>query len=179
MDSEELLSQLADIHLPEPVSFWPPAPGWWLLAAILLVALVLFARWWNRRHARQQVYLHAVAELDRCMTRYAEQDSSPDQRKLDYVNAVNSVLRRVALVHFPNANVASLGGSQWVEFIRENGDSTGLDDDLAAALSYGRFQTRCDIDVDALDALGRSWIKSLYLDNPGTMSTAATTAGQE
>lgn len=177
MDSEELLAQLADIHLPEPVSFWPPAPGWWVLAVIVLIAAVVFVRWWNQRHARQQVYLHAVAELDRCMTRYAEQDGDSDQRKLDYVNGVNSVLRRVALVHFPSANVASLGGAEWVEFIRENGDSSGLDEDLAAALSFGRFQTRCDINVDALDALGRSWIKSLYLDHPG--STAAVTAGKD
>ncbi len=178
MDSQELLAQLADIHLPEPVSFWPPAPGWWVLAVILLLGLILFARWWNRHHARQQIYLHAIAELDRCMTTFAEQQGSTDQRKLDYVNAVNSVLRRVALVHFPDSGVASLGGAEWVDFIRKNGDSSGLDDDLAAALSFGRFQTRCDVDVDALDALGRSWLKSLYLDQPNPTGNTAAAAGK-
>jgi hypothetical protein len=174
MDSEELLAQLADIHLPEPVSFWPPAPGWWVLAVLLLIGLILFARWWSRHHAKQQVYLHAIAELDRCMQAYSEQEGSIDQRKLDYVNAVNSVLRRVALVHFPDSGVASLGGAEWVDFIRKNGDSSGLDDNLAAALSFGRFQTRCDVDVDALDSLGRSWLKSLYLDKPNPVATTAT-----
>ncbi|MEC7549612.1 MAG: DUF4381 domain-containing protein, partial [Pseudomonadota bacterium] len=38
MDSEELLAQLADIHLPAEISFWPPAFGWWILALLLLVA---------------------------------------------------------------------------------------------------------------------------------------------
>ena len=38
MDSEELLAQLADIHLPAEISFWPPAFGWWILALLLLIA---------------------------------------------------------------------------------------------------------------------------------------------
>ena len=179
MDSEELLAQLADIHLPEPVSFWPPAPGWWALAVLLLVALFFAGRWWSRRHARRQIYQHAMAELDNCMLRYAEQDGEPQQRKLDYINAVNSVLRRVALVHFPDSSAASLSGPEWVDFIRKTGDSSGLDDDLAAALSFGRFQTECDVDVDALNAFGRSWLKSLYLGNPGAKNTPPAATGED
>lgn len=178
MDSEDLLSQLADIHLPEPVSFWPPAPGWWVLAVLLLIALVVAGRWWQRRHAQRQIYQHASAELERCMQAYRQQQETPEQAKLDYLNSVNSVLRRVALVHFPGSNAASLGGPEWVDFIRKNGDSSRLDDDLASALSFGRFQTHCDVDVDALNAFGHSWIKSLYLGNPDVASSMATATGE-
>jgi hypothetical protein len=61
------------------------------------------------------------------------------------------------------ANVASLGGNAWVDFIREKGDSSQLDDGIAAALSYGRFQTECEVDVEAMNNLGQQWVTSLYL----------------
>lgn len=164
MDSEELLAQLADIHLPEAVGFWPPAPGWWLLGLLLLVAGAILARVLLLRHRQRQVRSHALAEFDRCLARYRE-DSGEDEgvRKRRYVNEANAVLRRVALVHYPQANVASLSGLAWVDFIRENGDSSRLDDDISAALGYGRFQTRCDVDIKAMDAFGRDWVSSQYL----------------
>jgi hypothetical protein len=92
MDSEELLAQLADIHLPEAVSFWPPAPGWWILALILLgIALflgrkvVLYAR-------LKKICAHALAELDRCYLAYADSSGQDlNKLKLSYVNQFNSV----------------------------------------------------------------------------------------
>ena len=32
---------LRDLRLPEPVGWWPPAPGWWILAAIVVVGEAL------------------------------------------------------------------------------------------------------------------------------------------
>jgi hypothetical protein len=164
MDSEELLAQLADIHLPGAVTFWPPAPGWWILAIMLIAGLYWLASKVINRRNLQKICEHALAELERCHREFASDGSSDrNYSKLRYVNAFNSVLRRVALVHFPQANVASLGGNAWVDFIREKGDSSDLNDELAAALSYGRFQTKCEVNVDAMNSLGQSWITSLYL----------------
>lgn len=173
MDSEELLSQLADIHLPEPVSFWPPAPGWWVLAVLLLIAVALLLRQLLKLREKQKICQYALAELDRCLQRLADHGADQDQARLHYINEVNSVLRRVALVHFPRSNVASLGGAAWVDFIREKGDSSLLDEELAKALSHGRFQPRCDVDADALNALGHAWVRSLYLQKHSTAQEAA------
>jgi hypothetical protein len=163
MDSEELLAQLADIHLPEPVSYWPPAIGWWILAAIAFVLLVILFRKFASRQRQQKICQYAVAELQRCYDSYSQADAAnTDQNKLDYVNQFNTVVRRVALVHYPQANAASLDGATWVDFIRQKGESSLMTDDIATALQYGRFQTKCDVDVDAMQSFGEQWIESLY-----------------
>ena len=169
MDSEELLAQLADIHLPVAISYWPPAPGWWLLAASLLALFVYAGNKIARSIRQRRICEHALAELQRCYETLARTEKlDPDSLKLRFVNEFNSVLRRVALYHFPQANVASLAGVAWVDFIREKGDSSLLNDEIAQALSYGRFQTKVEVDVDALNSLGQQWITSLYSNNPET-----------
>ncbi|MDA1370085.1 MAG: DUF4381 domain-containing protein [Proteobacteria bacterium] len=171
MDSEELLEQLADIHLPQAVSYWPPAPGWWILALLLLITSYFLVKRYLSYITQQRICQHALAELNRCYREFAAAEGvSRDEANLRYVNAFNSVLRRVALVHFPLANVASLDGREWVDFIREKGDSTGLTEEIATALSYGRFQMTLDVDVDAMNNLGLAWIRSLYLGRSGTES---------
>lgn len=167
MDSEELLAQLADIHLPQPVGLWPPAPGWWVLGMLLLLLALFAARKYLRYSRLRHVCNHALAELDRCHARLAAATGDmADSSRLRYINEVNTVLRRVALVHFPQAASASLDGSAWVDFIRQKGESSAMTDEIAAALSYGRFQKQCDVDVDALNSFGRRWITSLYLQRP-------------
>ena len=49
MPAPNPLDQLADIHLPDPVSWWPLAPGWWMLLGLavsifIAVALLVAAR---------------------------------------------------------------------------------------------------------------------------------------
>ncbi|MGH8222486.1 MAG: DUF4381 family protein, partial [Woeseiaceae bacterium] len=38
MDPQQI--PLRDLHLPEAVGWWPPAPGWWLLIALAVAALL-------------------------------------------------------------------------------------------------------------------------------------------
>ena len=175
MDSEELLAQLADIHLPEPVSFWPPAPGWWVLAISLLILILWTSRKAFIANRRRKIRARALAELQKCYTNYANhirdvslsnsasnQDNESDLQKLRYVNEANSVLKRVALVHFPDSAVAGLGGPEWVSFIRNTGESGLLTTEITDALSHGRFQTTLEIDVDAMNNFAVQWIASLY-----------------
>ncbi|MFT4863654.1 MAG: hypothetical protein ACI95C_002888 [Pseudohongiellaceae bacterium] len=164
MDSEDLLAQLADIHLPEPVNFWPPAPGWWILAALLL-ALAIWGATKGLAAARyQKIKAHALAELDRCYQAYASNsDLERNTLQLHFVNDANSVFKRVALYHFDSADIASLGGSRWVDFMKRTGNAQLLDDQIAEALSFGRFRTKIDVDVDKFYDFGKQWIGSLYL----------------
>lgn len=160
MDSEELLAQLADIHLPAEVSFWPPALGWWILALLLLIAGSFATRKLHEKAERRKACQYALAELESCLERLNE--STGRKKLIRYVNDVNTVLRRVALVKFPESNPGSLVGETWIAFIRRTGNSSQLDEQLSAALSHGRFRKQVEVDSQALNQMAHSWILSVY-----------------
>ncbi|MDX1489837.1 MAG: DUF4381 domain-containing protein [Pseudohongiellaceae bacterium] len=180
MDNPDPLSELADIHLPEPVSQLPQAPGWWMLWIVLalvsffVVRRVLIARRKNR------LKRFALAELDKCLASYKAQLANKQDEQaaltLNYVSEVNAVLRRVALKHYPYGRIASLSGEDWVSFLRNAGDASLMDDAIASAIVQGRFAKEWDIDADALYKMAHHWISSLYLDkaSPKTSNSTST-----
>ncbi|GGG56442.1 hypothetical protein GCM10011403_11980 [Pseudohongiella nitratireducens] len=173
MDLADALSQLRDIHMPaDTTGFWPLAPGWWALI-VLLLALMGWLLW--RYIKKQQLQRHinaALKELDRCRETWLQQAAlaakgSPatDQNaaRLDYVNGVNAVLRRVALLHFPASTVASLNGKAWANFIAAQDRRNNLSEEQSKALAHGRFARQIDIDCEALYNTARHWINDLYV----------------
>lgn len=109
MIPDNVLEQLRDIHTPPPAGFWPPAPGWWVLAALLLatIAVVAFLAW--RRHRRQAPKRAALARL----AGYPE----PEQPGPDWYAGLNRLLKETALARYPHDNPAGLSGDDWSRFL--------------------------------------------------------------
>ncbi len=61
--AEALKAQMADIILPPPVPAWPPAWGWWVLAAVLLAALIGLIVVWKQRQRKNRYRKTAIAAL--------------------------------------------------------------------------------------------------------------------
>ena len=64
MDPKQaLLSQLNDVVAPDPISWWPLAPGWWILCIVFLaVSLFLFLK--IRTNSRNNRYRkQAILEI--------------------------------------------------------------------------------------------------------------------
>lgn len=99
------LANLADLALPPPVSFWPPAIGVWIVAITALAALAIFC-WRALIRYRADAYLRrAAAEIDAI----ADPSSVPD--------AVSAILKRAAMVGYGRERVASLTGAAWTDFL--------------------------------------------------------------
>lgn len=108
----DALAQLRDIHLPPPVSAWPPAPGWWLLAALGLALVIALTALLLRRRRRNRYRRTALREL-RALRAQAAGEIAPQS----IVAALNRLLKRTALAAYPQASVAALSGADWLLFL--------------------------------------------------------------
>ena len=63
----QVLAKLHDIHLPDPISWWPMAPGWYalLILVFILIGLLIYVTrrtYVNGQPKRQALQLLAVYE---------------------------------------------------------------------------------------------------------------------
>src|SRR5690625_396365 len=100
--------------------------------------------------------------------------------RLRYANDVNAVLRRVALLHFDQKQVAGLSGTAWTDFLKSHDKRGALTPELATILAHGRFAARCDIEPRALQSMASDWIKDLYMAKINTdFSTTTSKAANQ
>lgn len=158
------LSDLRDWHLPDPVSWWPPAPGWWLLAGLTLVGLWLaFRSWqrWRRQGSSTQAALRQLDELGKTLAR------DGDRRR--FVVGVSQLLRRLALTRYSREQVAGLSGERWLAFLDATGGggfAHGAGRVLAESIyrpdafqGQGSAQT---FDPEPLNKLAAKWIRARH-----------------
>ena len=107
MDPQSVLAQLRDVQAPDPVSWWPPAFGWWLLAA-LLIALLLFAVWsfryWRKKTAWRR---EALRELRNLQASWAANHHPQTLSKLVIL------LKRSLASALQRPEILSQSGDQW------------------------------------------------------------------
>ncbi|HEC29796.1 MAG TPA: DUF4381 domain-containing protein [Gammaproteobacteria bacterium] len=146
--------QLRDIHLPAEPGLWPPAPGWWILAALLLVLLV-WAAWVGLRHYR----LHCQRQRILAMIDELEQETG-DNTTPEKIAQISILLRRLALMRYPRRQVAALTGNDWLRFLDASGGQGRFSQGPGQVLATGPYQPAlpADLDIRALGNLVRNWV---------------------
>jgi len=148
------LENLRDIHLPPPVSWWPPAPGWWLLVALIAVAII-FALWLIHRARRRRYRKLALAQLQRI---YREWQTGRDD--LQFARGVNQLLKQTAIAAYSAAPVAALSGADWLDFLDRKLAQPRFHAGAVRALATLYAPAPEPIDADALYGAARAWIRS-------------------
>lgn len=106
--AEDPLAALRDIHLPPDVPFWPLAPGWYALAGLLLLVLVVLAiREWRWR---QTLAYKALKAFDAALG----PDRAADAQQV--ATAASDVLRRLVRAQ-SGERAAALTGEDWTRFL--------------------------------------------------------------
>lgn len=106
---DDLLSQLRDIRGIDNVSWWPLAPGWWALLALLLGmgAGVFFYRLYRSRKAASW-----QAEVRALFTALHAQTGAKKKAE-----ALSELLRRLAIHQYGRDACAGLHGAEWLEWL--------------------------------------------------------------
>ncbi len=115
--SKNPLDQLRDIHLPEQIDQFPSAPGWWILLAIIIVAIGYYFYRVYRYHRAIRILKPARIEIAALRRLRIEQVSAHS------IADLSALIKRICLIYFPNRNVASLTGNKWFDFLNNNARS--------------------------------------------------------
>ena len=154
--------ELRDIHLPEPVSWWPPAPGWWF-AAIGLVLIVSAVYFIYKRRERFRYRRIARSELEEIAAVYRR-----DRDRYLLLAALSSWLRRTALCHFPRSECAGLTGERWLEFLEKGFEGSPFTAGAGRCLADGPYVLPSKLKVDDtsdLIALCRRWLETVPVNS--------------
>ena len=154
---------LHDIHLPNPVSWWPLALGWWLVVALAIivsaVTILTIRRYRQRSYRRLGLQQLATIEAD-----MATQD---DHRQL--IQRLSQLLRHMAILHYQQP-CAGLEGQAWLTFLdqpfhkKASPNNHPFSEGAGQCLGCGPYQRDIpEIDTIALFGLCRRWIKELPL----------------
>ena len=95
------LAQLSDIHLPANVHGYLIAPGWWLLAVIVLALIIYGLLKLRQAMIKRQVKKMALKQLS----------TTTD------ISAMVGLLKWAALQYFPRSQVAHLTGNAFKSFL--------------------------------------------------------------
>lgn len=159
--------ELRDIHLPDPISWWPPAPGWWLLAALLIliaIAVTITIKIYQSRQLKRDI----AAELDQI-----KQNFERTHNKSQLARALSILLRRVSITYNPTDNIAGLTGDSWLTWLddthktataKQPGNNKFKSETGRVLLSapYLPDNAKLDFDASALLRLCESWLASAH-----------------
>ena len=157
------LDRLEPLIAPAPIGWWPPAPGWWLLALLLpllLWGLVLLLRRLTKQTetpaserldpARQA----ALAELERLAKPYYGVEAGP------WLQQLNTLLKRLCRQRYPDSHSHTLSSRAWLAFLDNRCPAAGLTRWMI--LVEGAYRPQCRLDDKAIDGLNQAvatWIR--------------------
>ena len=145
---------IRDIHLPDPIGWWPLAPGWWGVLSLLVFTLAgIF--WWRhkRSHPRSTSLKIALAELDRLEA----DDTMPAREKLQQLSIL---LKRVAISMEDRPTVAGLAGDEWLKWLDQTWPGEArFSQGVGSLLSQGPYRQQLDAaELPQIFPLCRKWL---------------------
>ena len=152
MNPADPLAALRDIHAPDAPGFWPPAPGWIVVACAVTAAGVAAAVFVVRRWRAQRFRREALAALRALRSRHRA--GVPEG---EIAMELSTLVRRVALARRPREEVAALTGERWITWLETT--LPGIGACARSALLDAPYARRCQFDVARALAACEHWVR--------------------
>jgi cbb3-type cytochrome oxidase subunit 3 len=153
MDAPQQLP-LKDIHIPEAISWWPPAIGWWLLA-LLVILLVAGGIWLYKRLTRKT----AIKTAKNLLLAIKQNTEINNQQKLI---ELSMLVRRTAISNLPRADVAGLTGQDWLLFLDNSVKDAAFTNGIGQLLGDAPYRkiSPSDDQISQLISLCQDWLNA-------------------
>jgi hypothetical protein len=158
-----LMQQMHGLVEPAAVGWWPPAPGWWIVALLTITAVAILLRWFVKgRRTRPRTDLARAASLNDQASGLLEQHFArwrADGDTQQYLMGANQTLKRLALSLPASRAIASLSGSAWVDCLEQLGGED-IPRPVLLAISEQSYQPHPSVDAEEVHQALRRWIQS-------------------
>lgn len=144
---------LRDIHVPEAVSWWPPAVGWWLL--LVIIPVLCYVLWWGFKKISRRTAIKRAKKM------LAVIENAEQCDNLHKLQQISMLLRRVAISVAPRRDCAALTGRDWLRYLDRSVEGTPFSEGVGRCLSDAQYRRTApdDIDLPGLFRLCETWLK--------------------
>lgn len=104
MSAADPMAAFKDLQMPDAVSWWPLAWGWWVIIAIALIILAALIYALIKHQQQKRAKKQAIKLINQL----------PDTTTSI---ALNQLLKQVMLSYYPRQQVAQLSGNAWLAFL--------------------------------------------------------------
>ncbi len=154
---------LRDIHLPDPISWWPIAPGWWIVLAsfvLLLVSIYVIRKIYLSRQLKRDI----STEIEHIKRQFEQ-----TKNKSQLAKSLSVLLRRASISFYPAKYIAGLTGEKWLALLDQSNvkplNDLKFQSDVGKVLISAPYQSEdslTDYDTSALIRLCESWLLSSH-----------------
>ena len=149
---------LRDIHLPDPVSWWPPAMGWWILLLVSLIVIwALIAL--IKKLRRPVLKKSAKAEIATVLKDY---NHHQDQHLL--IQQLSITIKRIGISYLQRNQTAGMSGLEWYSKINQLVEKNQFSDDVIKLLSLGPYQEKPELNNEIVNEIihqTQQWVSAL------------------
>lgn len=163
----QALAEMPAVFAPAAVSWWPPASGWWIVCAVLIIGMVLLVKKVFQRAREMKPLRVGLRELERVSN---ATELSNHQKLVQ----LSMILRQVTNDYLQNSHYATLSGPRWLESL-DSLNQRPSKNLQSNANTFEKLYSNAEITSNEINQVidnCKNWLKTLRKNNSQSSNEA-------